>query len=122
VHSAPATIKNYTLGKSSLQEIPPNYKMQVSKTTRLYRLISISMMGIGIGLLLLSMSPVLNQRAACQDYVREDVLSVETHIPCNDPSFYIENPANNNFILTVLSICLASFGAALLGIVLRLGK
>lgn len=86
------------------------------------------MIGIGIGLLLLSISAVLNPRAVCQDNLDTGFIDGErrvsdTYLPlCNDPSFYIENPTSNNFILTILSICLASFGAALLGIVIRLGK
>ncbi len=81
------------------------------------------MIVVGITLLVLSFSNVLNPRAHCQD----DLQNIGPHYgtadggcnPSIDPMFELSS-SSNNIILIVLSACLAAFGAAIFGIILRL--
>lgn len=84
------------------------------------------MMIAGGTLLWLSASNILNPGATCQDQLEiinpggEAVLASSSCNPNPDPVFNRALTGPSNFILIVLSLCLASFGAAILGIITRL--
>lgn len=82
---------------------------------------AISMIVVGAALLILSFSNIANPRAHCLI----SGLDVGTYGPagCNatiDPALEIMTPSSTNFILIILAACLAAFGAAIVGIILRL--
>jgi hypothetical protein len=91
----------------------------ISRLNKLYTGIAVSMIIIGIVLLVLSFSNVLNPRTNCQDVSGIDHYG-PAGCPAVDPMFEIVIPSSTNFILIVLSACLAAFGAMILGIILRL--
>jgi hypothetical protein len=79
------------------------------------------MIVVGVALLILSFSDILNPRAHCPYY--GSGVGVYGPAGCNttpDPALQIMTPSSTNFILIVLAACLAAFGAAIAGIVLRL--
>lgn len=76
-----------------------------------YKIVGISMMVIGSALSALSIWSMVTPKIMCQD-----------NIDCNIDEYFYVSPIQNDFIFLILSICLIAFGAAIYGMIIRLGR
>lgn len=97
------------------KQVPSVHRRSILKSVHamatFYKIIALSMIVIGSALSALSVWSIVSPKVMCQD-----------NIDCNIDEIFYLSPIQNDFILLFLSSSLIAFGAAIYGMIIRLGR